>query len=200
MAHQGTQRLRGNESRRLWVATTDVHHARVWLTLSGIFAIVGGIVAIAVPAIASVTISLFIGWILVFAGAVATMHAFSEPSDRRLSARRVQAVLTLLIGLYLVLLPLSGTLTLTVLLAAWFFASGVLLLAAASEIRGLPGAGMMALNGALSLVLGLLIAVDLPSSANWAIGLLVGINLIFWGVRALIVAAVLRRAQQEDWT
>jgi uncharacterized membrane protein HdeD (DUF308 family) len=76
-------------------------------------------------------------------------------------------------------------------------ATGALLLAGAWQLRGIGGASLMALNGTLSLVLGLLIAVDLPSSADWAIGLLVGINLLFWGIRALVAAAALQRAYEE---
>jgi uncharacterized membrane protein HdeD (DUF308 family) len=51
---------------------------------------------------------------------------------------------------------------------------------------------MYALGGGLSVILGFLIAASLPSSATWAIGLLVGINLVFWGVRALIGARLLK--------
>jgi uncharacterized membrane protein HdeD (DUF308 family) len=57
---------------------------------------------------------------------------------------------------------------------------------------GAPGAGITGFGGALSVVLGILIAASLPSSASWAIGLLVGINLIFWGVRALTGAGLLK--------
>jgi uncharacterized membrane protein HdeD (DUF308 family) len=57
--------------------------------------------------------------------------------------------------------------------------------------RDAPFAWFSALGGVLSIVLGVLIAASLPSSAGWAIGLLVGINLIFWGVRALMGAQLL---------
>jgi uncharacterized membrane protein HdeD (DUF308 family) len=102
--------------------------------------------------------------------------------------RVFNAALTLLLGLLLVIFPRSGTLTLTLLLAAWFFASGALLLLSAMRRSGRPGAGLTTLNGALSLLLGILIVADLPSSADWAIGLLVGINLVFWGARTLLAA------------
>jgi uncharacterized membrane protein HdeD (DUF308 family) len=186
-------------TRAAWVVgvTLTPHEAkrvRNWLVAAGLLSILGGVAAVAVPAIASVTIAIFVGWILTFAGVVMAIDAFSQRDRGRVALRALNAVLALGIGLYLIVAPLSGTLTLTFMLAAWFFATGALLLAGAWQLRGLGGAGLMALNGVLSLVLGLLIAVDLPGSADWAIGLLVGINLLFWGVRALLAAAALESA------
>jgi uncharacterized membrane protein HdeD (DUF308 family) len=97
--------------------------------------------------------------------------------------RLLQALLSLVIGLYLVLLPVDGAITLALLLVIWFVASGGLQLAAAYHLRGAPGVGWLVFGGALSVVLAVLIADNLPSSAAWAIGLLVGVNLVFWGVR-----------------
>jgi uncharacterized membrane protein HdeD (DUF308 family) len=82
--------------------------------------------------------------------------------------------------------------TLTFVLAVWFFASGVFSLAYALQWRGVPGWWLSALGGVASVILGFLIAASLPSSAAWAIGLLVGINLVFWGVRALLGARLLK--------
>jgi uncharacterized membrane protein HdeD (DUF308 family) len=139
--------------------------------------------------VASITIAIFIGWLLVFAGVLMGVHGWSHRRDRHLGVRPwLTAALTLLIGLYLVIFPLGGTVTLTLLLVIWFVGSGALLLSAWWRLRALPGMGAMGLNGGMSVLLGLLIAVDFPSSAGWAVGLLVGINLIFWGVRVLIEA------------
>jgi uncharacterized membrane protein HdeD (DUF308 family) len=175
---------------------TDVGHvittARRWLIVSGILGIIGGAAAIAVPAVASVTTVLFIGWILVFAGVVKAVDAFSRRGRGDLALSVLDALLALLVGLYLVIFPLSGTVSLTLLLVVWFAGVGVLSLIGASRTRGLPGAGLLVFGGVLSLVLGILVAVDLPSSAAWAIGLLVGVNLIFWGVRALVAASALK--------
>jgi uncharacterized membrane protein HdeD (DUF308 family) len=175
----------------------DAKRVRNWLLAAGFLSIFGGVAAIAVPAIASVTIAIFIGWILIFAGIVMAIDAFSQRERGRVALRALNAALALGVGIYLIVAPLSGTLTLTFMLAAWFFATGALLLAGAWQLRGLGGASLMALNGVLSLVLGLLIAVDLPNSADWAIGLLVGINLLFWGVRALLAAAALESALDD---
>jgi uncharacterized membrane protein HdeD (DUF308 family) len=182
-------------------ATTDrirdpadgLRRARTWLLVTATLCVLAGIVAIAVPAIASVATAIFIGWVLVFAGVVMGVHAFNERSEARTGWRALNAILTFAIGIYLLVAPLSGTLTLTFMLAVWFFAIGILGLAAAWPMRGFPGAGFVALNGALSVLLGVLIAVDFPSSADWAIGLLVGINLLLWGMRAFILAGLLKR-------
>jgi uncharacterized membrane protein HdeD (DUF308 family) len=178
-------------------APAGLRKARRWLLATGILSIVAGLLAVAVPAIASVTIALFIGWLLVFTGVTMGVAALRVESDTPRWLRLLNAALNLVVGLYVVLFPLDGTLTLTIVLAAWFFASGVLLVAAAWQIRGAPEAWLMGLNGAFSLILGLLIAVDLPSSAGWAIGLLVGINFIFFGVRALIASALMKRLLED---
>jgi uncharacterized membrane protein HdeD (DUF308 family) len=162
--------------------------------VTGALSLLAGIAAVLVPAVASVATAMFIGWILVFAGTVMVVHAFSRHTPGSRALRILNAVLTVFVGIYLLVAPLSGTLTLTFMLVAWFVAIGVLELLAAWRHRGFPGAGLIGLSGATSLVLGILIAAELPSSAGWAIGLLVGINLILWGVRALVLAAALGRA------
>jgi uncharacterized membrane protein HdeD (DUF308 family) len=170
-----------------------VRRARKWLIVAGVLALVTGIVAVAVPIIASVAITIFVGWVLVAAGAVAGVYAISH----RAGLRGLEALLTLIAGLYLLIFPLSGTVTLTFVLAVWLCASGVLSLIAASRRRDAPDAAMTAFGGVISIILGVLIAVSLPSSAGWAIGLLVGINLIFWAVRALVGARALRQLLEQ---
>jgi uncharacterized membrane protein HdeD (DUF308 family) len=171
-------------------------HLSLHLTLVGTLALLGGAAAIVVPVVASVAITIFIGWVLVFSGLVMGFHAWSMRARGNVGPRMVNAALALAIGIWLVAFPLSGTITLTVLLAVWLIASGAVLLLAGTRRRGMPGGTLMAINGALSVVLGILIAAKLPSSAAWAIGLLVGIDLIFWGVRAMVVALWLRRAER----
>jgi uncharacterized membrane protein HdeD (DUF308 family) len=179
----------------LVMSEADLRRARRWLTITGILGLIAGIVAIAVPAIASVTIAVFVGWLLVFAGATMAARAFALRAERgELAVRLAEALLTLVAGVCVLLFPLTGTLTLTFFLTAWFLASGAVLLYAAWQVRGRPGAGWLAFNGAVSLLLGILILADLPSSAGWAIGLLVGVNLVFWGIRALLAASALKHA------
>jgi len=88
-------------------------------------------------------------------------------------------------GIYLLASPLEGTFTLTVMLVIWFVAVGLARIATGIVRLGQPEAGYTILAGAVSLLLGLLIAVELPSSADWAIGLLVGIDFLVYGVLTL---------------
>jgi uncharacterized membrane protein HdeD (DUF308 family) len=142
--------------------------------------------------------TLFVGWLLMFWGALGAVQAIRGPASRSTKAwRMVNAVLALLVGFYLVVLPLSGTITLTFLLAVWFFGTGLLSLWFAWQHRHSDGVAVTAVDGVLSLVLGLLIAVSLPSAAAWAIGLLVGFYMLWWGSGALVAAFVTRRLRTE---
>jgi uncharacterized membrane protein HdeD (DUF308 family) len=176
------------------LSADEIRRVRRVLLISGVLALLAGAASIVVPIAASVTMTLFVGWMLMFYGVVSGFHAIRAQAPGRTKAwRLLNAVLALAVGFYLVVLPLNGTITLTFLLAVWFFGTGVFSLAAAWQQHGQPGVGWLAVNGVLSLVLGVLIAVSLPSSAAWAIGLLVGIYLIWWGMDALIAATMLKR-------
>ena len=203
MPMQWTQRLQTAETPAqpaiaAWLADIrlsegDMRTARRWLLVTGILALLAGIAAIIVPLVATITVALFIGWILVFSGAVMSWHELTQRPSGRSWSRVAQALLTLLVGLYLVVFPVTGALSLTLLLVIWFAGIGGLELYGAYRLRGVPGAGWLLFNGLVSVVLAVLIAADLPSSAAWAIGLLVGINLVFWGMRALVAAGILGR-------
>jgi uncharacterized membrane protein HdeD (DUF308 family) len=158
------------------------------MLVAGGLALFVGLVAIAVPAIASVAITVFIGWILVAAGATIAIHAL----ERRAALRALEALATFVAGAYLLLFPLSGTVSLTFVLAVWLFASGIITLLQVARWPGVPDVWIDAFGAALSVLLGCLIAFGLPSSASWAIGLLVGVNLIFWSVRLLLGAHLLK--------
>lgn len=147
----------------------------------GVMAIAIGCVAILVPAVAAVGTAIFIGWLLLVVGAVLIAAAFSAVSVGSVLLRLAWAAVTIIVGLWLVIEPSHGTLTLTFVLGVYFLFMGVTRVAIAFASRGEPGAGLLGLSGVAGLVIGILILVELPSSADWAIGLLVGIDLIFAG-------------------
>src|SRR4051794_27343475 len=168
--------------------TEALHRGRRRLMIAGIIAIVLGAVAIVVPAVASVGTAIFIGWILVLASGFQAADAFSARHRGRMALRLLLAVLTFAAGFYLLVAPLEGTFTLTVILVIWFVATGTARLVIGIAELGVPGAGMTALGGALTLILGILIAEQLTSSADWAIGLLVGVDLLYSGTLLVLLA------------
>lgn len=165
---------------------------RTWKTLMavGILAIVVGCVAILVPAVASVATAIFIGWILIIAGAFLIAGAFAAQTVGSVLLRLVWALLTVIVGIYLIVEPDSGTLTLTLVLGLYFLFMGITRVAVAFAARGQQGAGLVGLSGVAGLLIGILVLAKLPSSADWAIGLLVGIDLIFAGWTLVSVALV----------
>jgi uncharacterized membrane protein HdeD (DUF308 family) len=163
----------------------DVERGRRMLLFAGIAAIVGGLVAIAVPAVASVAMDILLGWVLLIGGVFLGIEAFSAGSLGRGAVRLLIALVTAAAGLYLLVAPLDGTYTLTVMLSIWFVAVGFIRIVIGLTMLGTPGAGLMIASGAISLLLGILIANELPDSADWAIGLLVGIDLLFYGYTLL---------------
>jgi uncharacterized membrane protein HdeD (DUF308 family) len=156
---------------------------RSWKALMtvGILAILIGCVAIIVPAAAAVGTAIFIGWILVIAGAFLVAGAFMAHSIGSVILRLVWALLTVIVGLWLIVEPHNGTLTLTLVLGIYFLFMGLTRIAIAFVARGEPNAGLLGLSGLAGLIIGILILAKFPSSADWAIGLLVGIDLIFAG-------------------
>jgi uncharacterized membrane protein HdeD (DUF308 family) len=166
--------------------------ARSWKALMavGVAAILIGCVAIVVPAVASVGTAIFIGWLLIALGAFLVAAAFSAHSIGTVVLRLVWALLTMLVGLWLVVEPHNGTLTLTFVLGIYFLFMGLTRTAVAFAGRGREGAGLLGLSGIAGLLVGILILAKLPESSDWAIGLLVGIDLIFAGWTLTSVALV----------
>jgi uncharacterized membrane protein HdeD (DUF308 family) len=172
-----------------------LHTGRRRLMIAGVLSMLAGAVAIIVPAVASVAIALFIGWILVCAAMIETINAFSVSHTSRRIIRLVVAALTLAAGIYLLVAPLDGMYTLTVILVLWLIATGVARIVIGVAEMPIPGAGLTAVSGALDLVLGVLIAEKLPSSADWAIALIVGVELLFAGSVLLLLAARLKELE-----
>ena len=166
--------------------------ARSWkgLMAVGVLAIVVGCVAILVPAVASVGTAIFIGWILVIAGAFLVAGAFTAHSVGTVVLRLIWAALTVSSALWLIVEPHNGTLTLTLVLGIYFLFMGLTRIAVAFSGRGQPNAGLVGLSGVAGLLIGILVLAKFPSSADWAIGLLVGIDLIFAGWTLTVVALV----------
>jgi uncharacterized membrane protein HdeD (DUF308 family) len=171
--------------------------ARQWklLLAIGILCDIGGVSSILVPIVASISVTVLVGWALLVGGIVQLGHALRRDLTWSWDDawRLLVCGLTILAGAWILLAPLTGTVTLTVVLVTWFWAIGVLRLIAWWKLRRAERSWIIGLNGAASLLLGILIWASLPSSATWAIGLLVGIELLFAGSGLIMVALAGRR-------
>jgi uncharacterized membrane protein HdeD (DUF308 family) len=155
-----------------------------------------GIAAIIYPAVATATINTLAGVLLIIAGVLSFGFAFSARDTGGVILWTVVALLAIVVGIVFLSAPDIGTVTLTVVLAVWFIISGLTKIVAAFEQRGRTGAGVVAVNGVLSLILGALIAAELPDSSDWAIGLLLGIMFLVDGVGLIVLGWMARRADK----
>jgi uncharacterized membrane protein HdeD (DUF308 family) len=168
------------------------------LLTAGIISTVLGAIAIIVPPLASVTITYLVGVLLLIGAVAFVAEAISRGSTGHRIWSALLAVLYVFAGVWLIINPVSGTITLTWILAIFFLLIGVLRLIAGIASRGkVPNAGWTIVNGVLSILIAVLVIGDLPSSAAWAIGLLVGIQLLFDGI-ALIATAMAGKQLAES--
>ncbi|MEO2057355.1 MAG: DUF308 domain-containing protein [Thermoleophilia bacterium] len=166
------------------------------LMWAGILALIIGIIAIAVPAVASVSIAILVG-ILVIVLAVTWLFAAigSETSTGWKITGVVLSVLLLIGGLWILFNPVESTIGLTAVIAIVFIVMGVVrVVAAIGDTGGEGSRWLLALGGILAIILGILIAADWPSSAAWAIGLLVGIQFIFDGIGLILMSSAMKGA------
>jgi uncharacterized membrane protein HdeD (DUF308 family) len=176
--------------------------ARSWraLRVIGIVAIAIGCIAIFVPAVFSVGTAIFIGLILLMMGIFMIAGAFSAHSLGTVVWRLLWAILTVIVGIWLLAEPHNGTVTLTLILGIYFLIMGVTRVTVAFTVRGQPNAGLLGLSGIAGILIGILILAKLPESSDWAIGLLVGIDLIFAGWTLVSVSMVGRDLSQAATT
>jgi uncharacterized membrane protein HdeD (DUF308 family) len=174
--------------------------AQTWRTLRtiGIAAICVGVVAIILPEIFALGAAIFIGIVLVIVSAVLAAAAFAAHGVGSFLARLAWAILTFVVGLWLIVEPHNGTLTLTLVLGIYFLIMGLTRVIVAFMGRGTPNAGWVGLSGICGLIIGILVLAKFPSSADWAIGLLVGIDLIFAGWTLISVASVGKELSRDS--
>lgn len=167
-----------------------------WFLALGIVLIVVGMAAILFPLVSTIAAKIMLGWLFLIGGVFMVLHAFSSQGWQGFVWSLLIGILYLIAGGYLAFFPLTGLFTLAILLAALFLAEGVAEIIMAFRIRPHEGWGFMLLSGIAALAVGVMIALDLPGSATWALGLLVGINLLFSGWSYIFLALAGRRASE----
>jgi uncharacterized membrane protein HdeD (DUF308 family) len=180
------------EGLRRQLASTIHAHWKLFLA-QGIVMIILGALAVAVPNIATLAVEIFVGWLFFAGGIFRAISVWQSRQAPGFAWSLLAAVLSVLLGLILIFHPLAGVLTLTMVLVAFFIIEGIASIVAAIEHRQhLRSWGWVLFSGIIDLLLAYLIWQGWPSSAAWAIGLLVGINMLFLGLSLVMTALAAR--------
>lgn len=173
-------------------------HSGVFLA-QGIIMTLLGIAAIIWPQVSTIAVDVSVGWLLLLSGVLGLVLMFYAPNAASFFWSLMTGALTLFAGMLLLWHPIAGVVSLTLVLAAFFVAEGVFQIAAGVSNRSaFPESWLwMVLSGVTDLVLAFLIISGLPGSAAWALGLIVGVNLITSGVAIIIVASTVKAALKE---
>jgi uncharacterized membrane protein HdeD (DUF308 family) len=180
------------EAIRRQMAATIHAHWKLFLA-QGIVMMLLGLVAVAMPNIATLAVEIFVGWLFFIAGIFRALSAWHARRMPGFGWSMLSALLAVLLGLILIARPLAGVLTLTMVLIAFFVLEGITAIVIAVQHRDhLTSWVWVLFSGIIDLLLAYLIWQGWPSSASWAIGLLVGINLVFLGLSLLMTALAAR--------
>lgn len=174
--------------------STSLHSHWQLFFVEGLVLLLLGLAAIVLPQITTFAVEIIIGWLLLISGIVGLIATFRMRHAPGFFWSLVSAVLAIAAGIVLLRWPLSGALSLTVILTVFFVVEGVASIFYALEHkRELSGRwAWMLVSGALDLILGGIIFLGLPGTAAWAIGLLVGINMVFGGSAIMSMALLAR--------
>ena len=159
----------------------------------GVLLILFGMIAVGSPLVAAVAVNAVVAWLIVLAGVVHLIVAFRGHGAGSMIWKLLVGVAYVCFGGYLIVHPLLGVASLTLLLASLFVIEGVLDLVLYAKTRPIQGSTWVLIDGIVTLLLGLMIYMQWPSSSAWAIGTLVGISMIFSGVARIMMSLAVRK-------
>ena len=162
----------------------------------GILLAVLGIAALILPPLASLAITIFLGWMFLVSGIGGLIVTYWARATPGFWWSLISAALAVLAGMLLLARPMQAVLTLTIVLGAYFLAEGVTTIMYALEHRRELSErwSWLLVSGLMDILIAFLIISGLPGSAEWAIGLLVGINLVLGGASLVGMALAARKA------
>jgi len=164
-----------------------------WVIGFAILQIVVGVLAIAAPQIATLATAVFLGWLLLFAGVAQLVHAFQVRGWKGFGLHALGAAFYTLGGILVIARPLAGAISLTLIVSLFLAVEGAGRVGIALQHRPEQGWLGLLVGGALGVLLGAMLFLELPSSALWALGLLLGVNLVVSGSTLLGLGMAARR-------
>jgi uncharacterized membrane protein HdeD (DUF308 family) len=177
------------------LATSLSAHWKLFL-IEGIVLVILGLAAMMLPLVATIAIAIVVGWIFLLSGVVGLLSTFRMRNAPGFWWSLISGILGVVAGIVLLRWPLSGAFSLTLILTLFLMLEGVVsIMFALEHKRELSGRwGVMLVSGVVDLILAAMIYAGLPGTAAWAIGLLVGINMVFGGLALIAMASHARQA------
>jgi uncharacterized membrane protein HdeD (DUF308 family) len=165
----------------------------------GLVLIILGLAAIGVPLLAGLATAVFLGWLFLIAGIVGLLATFRTRQAPGFGWSLLSAIVALIAGVLLLANPLQGLVTLTLIMTVFFIMDGIFIIALAiAHRRDLSGKWeWMLVNGIVDLVLAAVVISGMPGTLVWALGLLVGIDLLFGGASLVAMALAARKEALE---
>ena len=171
-----------------------VRQVSTWSIVWGVLLIILGMLAIGSPFLAAIAVTGFIAWLIVLGGVVHVILAFQAHGAGSLIWKLLVGFAYLLFGGYLIMHPVQGVASLTLVIASLLLIEGILNIVLFFRMRSVGGSSWALLDGIVTLLLGLMIYMQWPSSSVWAIGTLVGVSMIFSGVTRVMLSMAVRKA------
>jgi uncharacterized membrane protein HdeD (DUF308 family) len=160
----------------------------------GVLLVALGVLAVGSPLVAAVAVNVVISWLIVVAGVVHLAVAFHRREVGSIIWRILVGLAYVFFGVYLIAHPAIGVASLTLVLASLFLVEGIFDIALFFQVRAVQGSSWILIDGIITLLLGLMIYLQWPSSSSWAIGTLVGVSLIVSGVTRVMMSFAVRKA------
>jgi uncharacterized membrane protein HdeD (DUF308 family) len=173
-------------------AATFVKSSVSWSIGLSVLMIIAGILAIGLPVAAGIAVNLVVAWLLIFSGCFHLVFSWHTRSTGGLLWELLLGILYICIGVYLLVHPVAGLVSLTLALAIYLFLEAILEFALGFQLRPLPGSNWLLLDGIVTLILAVMIWRTWPSSSAWAIGILVGVSMLFSGTSRLMLSLAAR--------
>jgi len=154
-----------------------------------------GVAALIVPPLAGLAVTIFLGWMFLISGIGGLIVTYWARNAPGFWWSLISAALAALVGMLLIARPMHGVLTLTIIVSAYFLAEGMATIMYALEHRRelIDRWTWLLISGLVDIAISFLVFTGLPSSAEWAIGILVGINLLFGGTTLIGMALAARK-------
>jgi uncharacterized membrane protein HdeD (DUF308 family) len=174
-------------------ALTFVKQSVGWSIGLGVLMIVAGLLAIASPVAAGIAVNILVAWLLVVSACAHLAFAWFRRTAGGFFWELLLGIVYLLIGGYMLLHPAIGLASLTIALAIYLIMEAALEFVLGFALRALPGSRWLFVDGIITLILAVMIWSTWPSSAEWVIGTLIGISMLFSGITRLAISLAARR-------